>query len=170
VSAKEVWIQRAPVWRALMVPCGLFFIALGALAGVWIQQAERGLVFLASMFFIATGWYAAHAIALAVYRSKDRTVLKFDSDGFDEIGILRRRRVHWSDCSNFSLWAMGGSRMIVFDNETASSGVYRRLTRWLCKRNDWLGVPLPEPLDELVQSMNAMRQDFVTHSSRSSNA
>lgn len=167
MSVSEVRIVRAQNKVALIAPLSLLGAAAFVLFSTWTGYAGAGPVLLACLLLLATGWYAAYAIALAIYRSKDRTVLKFDRDGFNEIGVLRQRRVNWSDCSEFSIWTMGGSRMIVFENQSLSWSFYRLLSRWLCKRNDWIGVPLPEPLEPLVESLNTLRQDCSSGASQS---
>ncbi|MFT6462719.1 MAG: hypothetical protein ACJA0Y_002228 [Maricaulis maris] len=122
-----------------------------------LTSAAREVGVFATVLTITISWYFAHAVVLGIYRSRGRAVLALNEFGFEERHLTRTRQIRWDDCSEFRVWNIGGSRMIVFNNAAKKNGLYRKLTARLSKHNDWIEVPLPEPLEGVSDRLNAAR-------------
>jgi hypothetical protein len=136
--------------------CAVIAVLAAAMAWICWSAARRGNVpeaFLSGVFALLFAFIGALNI-LAVITNLDYLCL--DPEGFEIRFAWIKRRHSWRDVDRFSVRS-GRARRVVFNDDTLSRGVLRRLTDFLPGRNAMLPDAYGYEEEDFASLMNEWR-------------
>jgi len=151
---------RSSLWLRLIGSGAFAAFAIGF--GIWVAEQRP----IGSIVLIVGGGYFAFVSVCFIRQLVDPTGLTADSEGFSYREMWERRRVTWSQVSEFKVFKYRTIRVIGFDLANAQDTTTRRVNRSSMGVSDYIFAHnFAAPIEEVCARLNDLRRLAIRASS-----